>query len=306
GWQYRCSPTSSLQSATGTGWIPVNFKTTGVVSLSSLPTDPVNASSSNLYYTYVSGGSFELNGILESAKYRSNTSLSKPNLPGVLSYGSNQALSPLYNTSGLVGYWNFDEGTGAIAKDTSGNGNNGTLTNGPVWTSGKVGGALSFNGVNNGVQTSDNDVLDIRLGSMSWGMWFKTSTSTSETMYRKSDAANANGIIVSVNAIAGKVRFWVSSIGISVDSSLSSYNNGDWYYAVGVLNRSDNTLKIYMNGIFANSLDASLLSASDFNSGGGVWIANSAPQFAGSLDDVRVYSRALSSSEIFALYNATK
>jgi len=47
----------------------------------------------------------------------------------------------------LVGLWHFDEGTGTTAADSSGNNNNGTLVNGPTWTTGKVGGALSFDGV---------------------------------------------------------------------------------------------------------------------------------------------------------------
>ncbi len=42
-------------------------------------------------------------------------------------------------TTGLVGYWNFDEQTGTTASDSSGSGNNGTLVNGPTWTAGKVG-----------------------------------------------------------------------------------------------------------------------------------------------------------------------
>ena len=42
----------------------------------------------------------------------------------------------------LVGYWNFDEGSGEIAKDRSGNGNDGTLENGTEWTGGKFGDAV--------------------------------------------------------------------------------------------------------------------------------------------------------------------
>ena len=49
--------------------------------------------------------------------------------------------------SGLVGWWKFDEGNGTVAYDSSGNGNDGNLTNGPIWTDGKIGGALSFDGV---------------------------------------------------------------------------------------------------------------------------------------------------------------
>jgi len=40
------------------------------------------------------------------------------------------------NDTGLVGYWNFDEGAGTVANDSSGNGNDGTLKNGPAWISG--------------------------------------------------------------------------------------------------------------------------------------------------------------------------
>ena len=48
--------------------------------------------------------------------------------------------------NGLVGWWKFDEGSGTVAYDSSGNGNDGNLTNGPTWTTGKIGGALSLMG----------------------------------------------------------------------------------------------------------------------------------------------------------------
>ena len=49
--------------------------------------------------------------------------------------------------NGLVGYWSFDEGSGTIASDSSGNDNTATLVNGPIWTSGEIGGALYFDGI---------------------------------------------------------------------------------------------------------------------------------------------------------------
>ena len=53
--------------------------------------------------------------------------------------------------NGLVGWWKFDEGSGTVAYDSSGNGHDGNLTNGPTWVAGKIGGALSFDGVNDHV-----------------------------------------------------------------------------------------------------------------------------------------------------------
>lgn len=49
-----------------------------------------------------------------------------------------------FDQRGLVGYWEFEEGSGTSARDSSGNNNHGTLVNNPVWTSGKYGKALDF------------------------------------------------------------------------------------------------------------------------------------------------------------------
>ena len=50
-------------------------------------------------------------------------------------------------TVGLEAHWPFDEGVGATAFDATDNGNDGSLENGPVWSAGRLGGALSFDGV---------------------------------------------------------------------------------------------------------------------------------------------------------------
>ena len=74
-------------------------------------------------------------------------------------------------TRGLVAYWSFDEGSGNIAYDASGNGNHGTLINGPKWTQGKIGQALSFDGVDDYVDTPllQNSVTEYTIEA-----WIKT------------------------------------------------------------------------------------------------------------------------------------
>ena len=65
---------------------------------------------------------------------------------------------------GLVGYWNFDQGSGTIAYDSSGYNNHGTIY-GASWTSGKVNGALNFDGLNDYVDCGNNETLDPTQGA---------------------------------------------------------------------------------------------------------------------------------------------
>ena len=75
GWAYNCVTQANFKKSDGTGWIPVNLTNISFGSpLSSLPIDPINTTSSNLYYTYISGGSYKLSAMsLESQKYITKT-----------------------------------------------------------------------------------------------------------------------------------------------------------------------------------------------------------------------------------------
>ncbi len=59
----------------------------------------------------------------------------------------------------LVGLWHLDEGSGSIAADSSGRGNDGTMV-GPTWVPGRIGSALSFNGQSGRVEVVDNASLE--------------------------------------------------------------------------------------------------------------------------------------------------
>ena len=68
---------------------------------------------------------------------------------------SGTTMAPPPPGTGLLVAYSFDEGAGTIAHDASGNGNNGTLVNGPTWVAGRHGSALSFNGVNNYINVDE-------------------------------------------------------------------------------------------------------------------------------------------------------
>ena len=92
GWVYGCVDSAHLQNTDGYGWIPVNFQSVSAVSLSSLPIDPVNETSTEEYYTYTPG-SWELTAHVESSKYQdiASKSSSGTNLTRI-QVGSNTSL----------------------------------------------------------------------------------------------------------------------------------------------------------------------------------------------------------------------
>src|SRR5919108_2173872 len=63
--------------------------------------------------------------------------------------------------AGLVGFWNFDEDGGLIAKDSSGNSNAGILVNERQWITGTFGAALSFDGIDDYVEVPHSDSLNL-------------------------------------------------------------------------------------------------------------------------------------------------
>jgi hypothetical protein len=99
----------------------------------------------------------------------------------------NEVLS-LYNTptsappanppvSDLVGNWKFDEVSGLSASDASPSGITGSLVNGPIWTPGKSGGALRFDGVDDHVNLGNPAALNFGTGSFSYSLWVQVSQS---------------------------------------------------------------------------------------------------------------------------------
>ena len=68
----------------------------------------------------------------------------------------------------LVAHWRFDETSGTIAHDASGNGHDGTITGDPKWGGGKIGGALEFNGTGDVVELGAFDVVGPGITIAAW------------------------------------------------------------------------------------------------------------------------------------------
>jgi hypothetical protein len=82
--------------------------------------------------------------------------------------GISSLCGPTLATEGIVSHWKFDEGGGSIAYDSAGN-NDGTV-NGATWTTGKMNGALSFDGSNDYVSVPHDTTLNIT-GDITISVW---------------------------------------------------------------------------------------------------------------------------------------
>ncbi len=301
GYTYNCVSTANLRNTNGTGWIPVNFQRISSNSpISQLPIDPQNTTSTGNYYTYVSGGSWILTAIPESAKQKAELSTSPhiQNYPGVIGMGNNLNLSPLYNPNGLAGYWKFDEGSGTVARDSSGNGNDTVFSGGSSYfTTQKVVGSYAgyFDG---GTVAQVSSLTSMPTGDMSISAWINRDSGAG---YRTILATN-------------QFRFTTQSN----HAPEWSWNNGGGYAGGGDVGsgrfrfvtavKGAGILSIYIDGLFVSSGAAvgatnttgMSIGYDDRSSIGGP------DPFFGQIDDVRVYSRALSAAEVLALYNATR
>lgn len=202
--------------------------------------------------------------------------------------------SSLGLTSGLVGYWTFDGNkvSGANALDSSGQNNTGVIT-GATKVIGKIGQGLRFNG------GTDNIVLNstITLGNGNWTVssWVKM-VSTEGTVLSN----NSGGPVTNEAGIStGKIYYrnydgvWNNHYGAI------NISDGRWHYLTWV-NFSNQTMNMYVDGVLDGGGFSSVT-----NNGGPVNSIGRNWSFStdGYIDDVRVYNRALSTTEITRLYN---
>ncbi len=319
GWNYACVSTTTLQNTNGTGWIPVNFQSNGVVSLSSLPIDPTNSSSTGLYYTYVTGGSFELSAMMEATKDKGINSLAG-NDGGkswnAFEIGSNLSLTPIQLLDGhsqdpsLVGWWPLDEGIGTIAYDQSGNGNNATSYGTPSGSNGtyytydttrnKYVGMFSASG-GNGAYSSNQSKLPFGISPRAMTIWVG-GTNPIGGIFTYGSGVQYQRFYLAINGTGNAFDMDTWFYGCNADVVFPT--GGGWNFVATVFDGTTDTM--YLNGSIVGSCAMPLLDTIQPSYGVAIGSRGGDYNFTGFLSDARIYNRALSASEIQALYNATK
>lgn len=203
-----------------------------------------------------------------------------------------------------VGEWNFEEKTGTNAYDTSGNGNTGVLTNGPTWTTGKVGTAVNFNANDKHVDigAAKFDTLTNATVEM-WFYYTGTFDANRLLFYRYKDGTNRQPIFVSYSGGYGNKLVFENIVGgsnrgITSDSTIST---NTWYHATFTCGTGG--MKMYLNGVQQASTNAttdcfSSIAATVNNKIG--WTANT---FIGTLDQVKIYDYVRTQAQIAYDYN---
>jgi prepilin-type N-terminal cleavage/methylation domain-containing protein len=319
GYTYQCAASSTYMSINGTGWIPINFSSysAGTV-ISKLPVDPVNTTSTNLYYTYETDGigGFKVAAFFESQKDAPQMANDGGNDPELYEKGSNLSL---LSTRGLIGYWNLDEGTGNTAYDMSGNGDNGTWHGNASGTSGHyVGGEVgTYAGYFNGNGTSS--VNYVNLGSatvldpsvFTIAGWLNPYTTSGAGAAYNSILSNGRAATAGYNGITFQGNGSSTCLDIENGSTVgtlcapSTLTAGTWTFIAGTYDGS--VMNVYVNGALSasKSYAGGVGQPASFNSYIGAWgYSNGAFEAQAFIDDVRIYGQVLSPAEIQEMYNA--
>jgi len=208
----------------------------------------------------------------------------------------------------LVGHWTFDASdiSGITAFDRSGQGNNGTLTNGPTQTTGQVGGSLNFDGLDDFVDLLNNPILGTQAFTLfAWGNSI-TVAKYSGSLALGSSAGLQSTYIGTVdgaqvgfsNSIGG--GFYGANYGSSI-STINQWNAVTLSFSGG----SGGTARLYVNGTLMQTVSLTPNISGSIARIGRIG-TDTIYNFSGRIDDVRIYNRALTPAEISTLYNATQ
>ena len=261
-------------------------------------------SSTTLVTSLVTSHSTVLSGLQASKLYHYR--VKSRDAAGNLATSSDFTFTTVAVGSGLVAAYAFNEGSGTSISDTSGNSNTGT-TSGPTWTSpGKYGNALSFDGVNDYVTVPNSSSLDISGTNLTVSFWANISNANDgidDVIIMKPWSTNSMaypyyqyGVEFDTNGARTLDFYFADTSGAQHGPYSMTPSLGTWTFVTFTYDGV--AVKGYLDGVQKFSTPATQAIQARGNALRlGIDAASGQP-FAGKLDEVRVYNRALSQAEI--------
>lgn len=201
--------------------------------------------------------------------------------------------------AGLVGWWRFEEGGGSTAADSSGHDNHGTIV-GAVWATGQQGFGLRFDGIDDQVTVSDSSSLNLS-NAITIAAWVKAKNwernprivgKSHPEQYTLLAQQSGLGIRFLLDGVEGGDLLWPTVPSLE-----------QWHYVAGTYDGARQ--RIYIDGVLAEDRGATGLihTANGSLAIGGVFDSTDHVDFFdGTIDEVRIYDRALAPHEIGNLY----
>jgi len=161
---------------------------------------------------------------------------------------------------GLVGAWLFDDGKGDVAKDFSGNGNDGKLMGKPKWVAGKFGQALELNGADDWVNMGDNPILKPETngnGDVTFLVWYKWDGGN--YVLSTGGQTSSTGIAITHDPGAATIWFGVSTGQKSASTDYADYEKPGkgWHHLAGSYDDTRGEFIAYVDGKVLKKVQAS-------------------------------------------------
>jgi hypothetical protein len=201
----------------------------------------------------------------------------------------------------IVGMWLFDDGSGTIATDSSGNKINGTLMNGPKWVDGKFGKALEFDGVDDYVSVPGSFSLQpTKVCTISTWIYPRNAASPSTDMAIISLGTAAPRYYMTKSSINFQCRIQTKT-GVNLTFYTGSAEFDKWQHVAYTYDGAN--IRLYVNGALVGTKEASgdiLTDDKDFRIAD--W-PGGARNFNGLIDEVAVFNVTLTEDDIKNIMN---
>jgi Concanavalin A-like lectin/glucanases superfamily len=199
----------------------------------------------------------------------------------------------------------LDERQNTTVYDSSPAEYSGTVTN-TSWITGMFGSALTFDGVNPGVNFGD--ILDIGTSDRSISLWFKTSTNDSTARVLLSKGYSRTNNQHAIYLVNGEIYCLMDVSGTDrIVNTGATVSDGNWHNITLTIERSDE-MKLYLDGDLEDSVDISADATVDAQNGYVFYLGRShnGQYFNSSIDEVKIYANALDSTQVTALNESYK
>lgn len=215
----------------------------------------------------------------------------------------------------LIAYWPFDEGSGEVAQDVSGNGHDGDLKNGPEWVEGIIGQALRFDGFDDFVLVPYSPDFSLETG-LTIALWAYLETEPDVTdgndwrLLLGRSGFSPYGLLIEQNGrLNGTVYIGSERQEIQSDQPLPLE---EWTHIVFTYDAESGLARLYLNGEVLTEAQKATGSFRQ-REGRPLTISLSKPQdleevhsWPGVLDEIYFYKRALRPEEVQALYQSAR